>query len=266
MDSRAARRSVRSRRPLSSLSNFLTSFRSPPIGPPGPPNPGGGPIRRFMAEARPPTSSEPFLSPSASRMNFSAAFVASSGVRRLSLLVSASSMTCGARNIPGPKPGGGPPPGPSPASKPGGGPIRRLIASRSAATSSEPFLSLSASRTNRSAALAASSVERRPSLSASAASRSCGARNIPGPKPPGGPPPGPPGPKPPGIGPPWPLVAGSWVLVCPCVAIAPRTATEVIATPTVMRNAAPVILGMMAPSSVVQEGCGSGSSRETILK
>ena len=56
-----------------------------------------------------------------------------------------------------------------------------------ACASSEPFFSVSASRMNFSAALDASSGESRPSSSASAISRICGARNIPGPKPPGGP-------------------------------------------------------------------------------
>ena len=106
-------------------------------------------------------------------MNFSAALAASSGVRRLSLLASASSRIWGARNIPGPKSGrrSAARPRRRRGPKPGGGPNRRLIAARAPRASSEPFLSLSASRTNFSAALAASSGESRPSLSASAASR-----------------------------------------------------------------------------------------------
>ena len=122
---------------------------------------GGGPIRRLMASLKPSPSSEPFFFVSASRTNFSAALAASSGLRRLSLFSSAASMICGARNVPGPKPGGGPlgrssspssPPGP----KPGGGPSRRLIARPSARASTEPFFSVSASRTNFSAAFEAS--------------------------------------------------------------------------------------------------------------
>ena len=65
-DSRAASRSAAFNRPSLSLSNFLTSLRSCPIGPPGPPGPpgpkpGGGPMRRFMTAARVSASSEPFL-------------------------------------------------------------------------------------------------------------------------------------------------------------------------------------------------------------
>ena len=61
--------------------------------------------------------------------------------------------------------------------------MRWLMAPANEPSSSEPCFLVSASRTNRSAALAASSGERRPSLLVSAASRIRGPRNVPGPEP-----------------------------------------------------------------------------------
>ena len=168
-------------------------------------------MRWLMAPARVSSSSEPFFLVSASRTNRSAAFRGLFG-REAAILVGvgrrqdsrrqkrAGPKTAGTAGPPGgpPGPSSGGPPGPPP-----GGPIRRFIARPSAAASRTPFFSESASRTNFSAALAASSGDRLPSAFASAKSRIAGARNIPGPKPGGGPP-GPPGPPPAACRHPWP--------------------------------------------------------------